>query len=56
MEVTEWYQEMLDNVDDVYANEKLRRLASQCFGMEVEPMYDEEMYEAMEKWREANGK
>ena len=50
MEVTEWYQEMLDNVDEVYANEKLRREAQKCSGTEIEPLYDKEMQEAMEKW------
>ena len=54
MEVTEWYQEMLDNVDEVYANEKLRREAAKCSGTEIEPLYDKEMQEAMERWNEAN--
>lgn len=54
MEVTEWYQEMLDNVDEVYANEKLRREAQKCSGTEIEPLYDKEMQEAMERWNEAN--
>ena len=54
MEVTEWYQEMLDNTDEVYANEKLRREAAKCSGTEIEPLYDKEMQEAMEKWNEAN--
>jgi len=40
---------MLDNVDEVYANEKLRRLASQCSGIDVQPLYDKEMTEAMQK-------
>ena len=40
MEVTEWYQEMLDNTDEVYANEKLRREAQKCSGTEIEPLYD----------------
>ena len=55
-DVTDWYQEMLDNVDETYANEKLRRLASKCSGIDVEPLYEEEMFEAMKKWNEANGK
>lgn len=54
MEVTEWYQEMLDNVDEVYANEKLRREAQKCSGTEIEPLYDKEMQEAMERWNDAN--
>ena len=54
MEVTEWYQEMLDNTDEVYANEKLRREAQKCSGTDIEPLYDAEMYEAMKKWDEAN--
>ena len=54
MEVAEWYQEMLDNVDEVYANEKLRREAQKCSGTEIEPLYDKEMQEAMERWNEAN--
>ena len=54
MEVTEWYQEMLDNTDEVYANEKLRREAQKCSGTEIEPLYDKEMQEAMERWNEAN--
>lgn len=37
---------MLTNVDEVYANEKLRRLASQCSGIDVSPLYDKEMTEA----------
>lgn len=49
--VVEWYTEMLENVDDVYANEKLRRLASQCSGIEVQPLYDKEMTEAIQKHR-----
>lgn len=56
MEVTEWYQEMLDNTDEVYANEKLRREACKVSGTDIEPLYDAEMYEAMKKWNEANGK
>lgn len=47
--VTAWYTEMLQNVDEVYANEKLRRLASQCSGIEVQPLYDKEMTEALQK-------
>lgn len=54
MAVTEWYQEMLDNTDEVYANEKLRREAQKCSGTEIEPLYDKEMFEAMERWNEAN--
>ena len=54
MEVTEWYQEMLDNTDEVYANEKLRREACKVSGTEIEPLYDKEMQEAMERWNEAN--
>lgn len=49
--VAAWYTEMLENVDEVYANEKLRRLASQCSGIEVQPLYDKEMTEAMKKHR-----
>lgn len=48
-EVTAWYTEMLENVDEVYANEKLRRLASQCSGIEVSPLYDKEMTEMVER-------
>ena len=44
--VATWYEEMLTNVDEVYANEKLRRLASQCSGIDVSPLYDKEMTEA----------
>ena len=44
--VAAWYEEMLTNVDEVYANEKLRRLASQCSGIDVSPLYDKEMTEA----------
>ena len=47
--VTAWYTEMLENVDEVYANEKLRRLASRCSGIEVQPLYDKEMAEAIRK-------
>ena len=47
--VVAWYTEMLENVDDVYANEKLRRLASKCSGIEVQPLYDKEMTEAIQK-------
>ena len=54
MAVTDWYQEMLDNTDEVYANEKLRREAQKCSGTEIEPLYDKEMQEAMERWNEAN--
>ena len=54
MEVTEWYQEMLDNTDEVYANEKLRREACKVSGTDIEPLYDAEMQEAMERWNEAN--
>ena len=50
--VTEWYTEMLENTDEVYANEKLRRMASKCSGMEVSPLYDEEMAEAIERLEE----
>lgn len=49
--VTAWYTEMLENVDEVYANEKLRRLASKCSGIEVQPLYDKEMTEAIQKHR-----
>lgn len=31
-------------------------LASKCSGIEVEPLYDKEMQEAMEKWNKENGK
>ena len=48
-EVTAWYTEMLENVDEVYANEKLRRLASRCSGIEVSPLYDKEMTEMVER-------
>lgn len=48
-DVTAWYQEMLDNVDEVYAHEKLRRLASQYSGVPVAPLYDKEMTEMVEK-------
>ena len=34
--------------------EKLRREAAKCSGTEIEPLYDKEMQEAMEKWNEAN--
>jgi hypothetical protein len=51
LKVTEWYQEMLDNTDEVYANEKLRREASKCSGIDVGPLYDKEMYEATKKWK-----
>jgi hypothetical protein len=54
MEVTEWYQEMLDNTDEVYANEKLRREACKVSGTDIEPLYDKEMQAAIEKWNEAN--
>lgn len=47
-EVTVWYTEMLENVDEVYANEKLRRLAAQCSGINVQPLYDKEMTEMVE--------
>lgn len=56
LEVTAWYQEMLDNVDETYANEMLRREASKCCGTEVEPLYDKEMFEAMQKWNAECGK
>lgn len=50
--VVEWYEEMLTNVDDVYANEKLRRAAQQISGIEIKPLWDEEMAD-MIKAREA---
>lgn len=50
--VVEWYEEMLTNVDDVYANEKLRRAAQQITGIEIKPLWDEEMAD-MIKAREA---
>lgn len=54
MAVTEWYQEMLDNTDEVYANEKLRREAQKCSGTEIEPLYDKEMFEALQRWNDKN--
>ena len=54
MAVTEWYQEMLDNTDEVYANEKLRREAQRCSGTEIEPLYDKEMFEALQRWNDKN--
>ena len=54
MAVTEWYQEMLDNTDEVYANEKLRREAQKCSGTEIEPLYDKEMFEALQRWSDKN--
>ena len=54
MAVTEWYQEMLDNTDEVYANEKLRREAQKCIGTEIEPLYDKEMFEALQRWNDKN--
>ena len=50
--VLAWYTEMLENVDDVYANEKLRRAAQQITGIEIKPLWDEEMTD-MIKAREA---
>ena len=47
--VVDWYQEMLCNVDEVYAQEKLRRLAARCSGTEIAPLYDKEMEEAIRK-------
>lgn len=35
---------------------RLRRLETKCSGIEVEPLYDKEMQEAMEKWNKENGK
>lgn len=52
LKVVEWYEEMLTNVDDVYANEKLRRAAQQISGIEIKPLWDEEMAD-MIKAREA---
>ena len=49
--VVDWYQEMLCNVDEVYAQEKLRRLAARCSGTEIAPLYDREMAEAIQKHR-----
>ena len=40
---TDWYNMMKHEVDAVYANEMLRRKASQCTRADVEPLYDEEM-------------
>lgn len=54
MAVTEWYQEMLENTDEVYANEKLRREAQRCSGTEIEPLYDKEMFEALQRWNDKN--
>lgn len=54
MAVTEWYQEMLENTDEVYANEKLRREAQKCSGTEIEPLYDKEMFEALQRWNDKN--
>lgn len=51
-QVAAWYTEMRENVDDVYANEKLRRLASKCSGIEVSPLYDKEMAEAIRRHQE----
>lgn len=42
---TDWYTEMLTNVDETYANEMLRREASRCSGIEVQPLFDAEMLE-----------
>lgn len=42
-EVTDWYTEMLQNVDAEYADEKLRREASRCSGIEVKPLFEEEL-------------
>ena len=54
MAVTEWYQEMLENTDEVYANEKLRREDQKCSGTEIEPLYDKEMFEALQRWNDKN--
>lgn len=54
MAVTEWYQEMLDNTDEVYANEKLRREACKVSGTDIEPLYDKEMFEALQRWNDKN--
>lgn len=53
--VSRWY---LDNKkkgrgDDVYANEMLRREASRIAGMEVSPLYDEEMMESLNELKRA---
>lgn len=42
---TDWYTEMRTDVDEDYANEMLRRKASRCSGIEVQPLFDEEMLE-----------
>lgn len=42
-ECTDWYTEMLQNVDDEYADEKLRREASRCSGIQVNPLYEREL-------------
>lgn len=41
--VVDWYEEMLNNTDEVYANEKLRREASRCSGIEVRPLFEEDL-------------
>lgn len=53
--VSRWY---VDNKkkgrgDDVYANEMLRREASRIAGMEVSPLYDEEMMESLGELKRA---
>lgn len=53
--VSRWY---VDNKkkgrgDDVYANEMLRREASRIAGMEVSPLYDEEMMESLNELKRA---
>lgn len=47
-QVAEWYGE-LTQVDEDYANEKLRRRASQCVGMELSSFYEDDMMAALDK-------
>lgn len=46
-ECTDWYLDNLRQVDEVYANELLRRQASRYSGMEVQPLFDRELLESV---------
>lgn len=53
---TDWYNMMKAEVDDVYANEMLRRRASKCTRADTDPLYDEAMIlDALRRYAKRQG-